>query len=99
MLFGLIKCLAPMGQKLGDKGVLLIRFHGQGGQCERDGERNVITHGAGRQCAPIGGMGLVDPDGGFHEPTQFRIIWSVLELNPQSISHWSAGTSMTWEHR
>ena len=64
----LVERLAPMGQKLGDEGVFLIRLHGQGGQCERDGEGDMIAHGAGRQRPPIGGMGLVDPDGGFDEP-------------------------------
>ena len=67
----LIKCLTPVGQKFGDEGVFLMRLYGQGGQCERDGERDMIAHGAGRQCPPIGGMGLVDPDGRFDEPAQF----------------------------
>lgn len=68
---GLIERAAPVGQKFGDEGVFLIRLHGQRGQCERDGERDVIAHGAGRQRPPIGRMGLVDPDGGFDEPSQF----------------------------
>ena len=67
----LIERLAPVGEKLGDEGMFMIRLHGQRGQCEGDGERNVIAHGAGHQRSPIGGMGLVDPDGGLDEPAQF----------------------------
>lgn len=67
MSLRLIECLAPVGQKLGDEGVFLIWLHGQRGQREGDGERNMIAHRAGRLCTPVGGMGLVDPDGGFDE--------------------------------
>jgi hypothetical protein len=35
---GLIECLAPVGQKLSDEGMFLIRLHGQRGQCEGDSE-------------------------------------------------------------
>ena len=43
---GLIERVAPVGQKLGDEGVFLIRLHGQWCQRERDGKRNVVAHGA-----------------------------------------------------
>ncbi len=96
--FGLTKCLAPVGQKLGNEGMFLIRLHGQRGQCEGNGERNVIAHRAGCHRSPIGGMGLIDPDGGFDEPAQFRVIEMVLKLNPKPVSHWSTETSMTRKH-
>ena len=95
---GLIERLAPVGQKLGDESMLLNRLHGQRGQCKGDGERYVIAHRAGCQGSPIGGMGLIDPDGGFDEPAQFRVIGTVLKLNPKPVPHRSTGTSMTRKH-
>ena len=98
MSLGLIECLTPVGQKLGDEGVFLIWLHGQWGQREGDGERNVIAHRAGCQCSAIGGMGLIDPDGGFDEPAQLRVIGTVLKPNPKPVPHRSTGTSLTWKH-
>src|SRR5688572_28012840 len=91
----LLERLSPACQKLGNEGMFLIRLHGQRRQCECDGERNVIAHGAGCQSTSIGRMRLIDPDGGFDESPQFRIIESVLKLNRKAVSHRSAGTSLT----
>jgi hypothetical protein len=49
--------------------MFLVRLHGKWGEREGDGERNVVAHGARDYRTPIGGMGLIDPDGGFDEPS------------------------------
>ena len=93
----LLERLAPVSQKLGEEGMFLVRLHGQRGQRKRNGERNVIAHGAGGQSASICQMGLIDPDGGFDESAQFRIIEPVLKLKAKPVSHRSRRTSLTWQ--
>jgi hypothetical protein len=51
--------------------MLQLRLHRQGRQRHGEGKGDVIAERVRTLCAAIGRMGAIDPDGRFHQATEF----------------------------
>jgi len=65
--------------------VFVGRLNGQWGKSHRHGQGDMISDGARGQRPAVSGVRAVDPDRGFDQAPEFRILRAVFELNIEPV--------------